>query len=46
MLFDPEDKGIMIIQDVGNCLPDNMAGYLIWIESSVESYDNLEFPTI
>jgi len=35
MLFDPEDKDIMIIQNVSNCLPDNMAGYLLRIESSV-----------
>ena len=28
-LFDPEDKGIMIIQNVSNCLPDIMAGYSI-----------------
>ena len=34
-MFDPEDKVITIIQNVGNCLPDNMAGYLLWIESSV-----------
>jgi hypothetical protein len=28
-LFDPEDKVAVILQNVSNCLPDNMAEYLI-----------------